>query len=175
VCRGSFVCRRRSTAKAWTRPRSPRRPRSVAPCFPQWFGFRPLEVLLQKSLYRSTIEPATPSSRSFEPTMHCVPCDLFDSSDGGLVGSFNAESRHFIEGSTTVLESMIRSSGCRAERLPTSLTLVATTLAPPSPIEAMANDSPCTAVFRGRAVRIRTAETLHGWWTLWARELMALN
>jgi hypothetical protein len=123
-----------------------------------------LKFRSRKSLYLSTIEPATPGSRSFEPTMHCVPGDLFDSSDGGLVEAFNAESRHFIEGSTTVLESMIRCSGRRAERLPTNLALVATTLPPSGLVKAVSDDPFGSGLSRLRALSVCTAETLHGLW-----------
>src|SRR5215510_8708980 len=121
------------------------------------------------SFYFSVIEPTTPCGCPFQPAMHRIPGNALDSSDGGLVETFQAESGHFIKRGATVVKSMIRRPDCRAECLPTSSTLVATTLAPPSPIEAMAYDGLCTAVFRGRAVRIGTAETLHGWWTLGER------
>jgi hypothetical protein len=63
----------------------------------------------------------------------------------GLDEVFGKDSRNFIKGATPVLESMIGCSGCRAERLPTILALVATTLPPPSRIEAMANDGSSVA------------------------------
>ena len=86
--------------------------------------------------------------------MHGVPCDLFDTSDGGLVESFNAESRHFFESSTTVLESMIRCSGCRTERLPTNLTLVATTLPPSGLVKAVSDDPFGSGLSRPRALLV---------------------
>ena len=61
---------------------------------------------------------------------------------------------------------MIRCPDCRAERLPTNLALVATTLSPSSPVKAMANDGPSVAFSRWRAMLVWTAETLHGSWTL---------
>ena len=95
--------------------------------------------------------------------------------DGGLVQTFDTEGGDLIKDRTPVLESMIRCPGCRAERLPTSLALVATTLSPSSLVEAMANDGSGVAFSRWRAVPVWTAETLHGSWTLSTLELMASN
>jgi hypothetical protein len=73
-------------------------------------------------------EPTTPGSRSFQPTMNCIPGNALGSSDGRFVQAFDAKSCHLIKDRATVLESMIRCAGCRAERLPTSPASVSTTL-----------------------------------------------
>ena len=85
----------------------------------------------------------------------------------GLVEAFHTESGHFIKLGATAMKAIVRRRDCRAECLSTSLTLVATTtLSPSSLIEAVANDGTGALAFRERAVRVGTAETLHGWWTL---------
>jgi hypothetical protein len=76
--------------------------------------------------------------------------------------TLDAESRDLIKGGTPVLESIIRCPSCRAECLPASLALVATMLSPPGLVEAVANDGSDVAMFRGGAVLVGTAETLHG-------------
>jgi hypothetical protein len=125
-----------------------------------------LKFCSRESLYFSITKPATAGSGSFQPTMNCIPSDSLDSSDGGLVEAFHTESGNFIKRGATVVKSIIRRPDCRTECLSTSLTLVATTISPPSLVKAMANDGSAAAVFRGRAVRIGTSETLHGCWTL---------
>ena len=99
-----------------------------------------LKFYRREPSYFSIIEPTTPGGCSFQPTMNRIPGDSLDSSDGGLVQAFDTERGDFIKGRATVLESIIRCAGCRAECLPTSLALVATTLSPPGLVEAMAND-----------------------------------
>ena len=79
--------------------------------------------------------------------MNRIPGDSFDSSNGRLVQTFDTEGGDFIKGGATVLESIIRCPGCRAERLPTSLALVATTLSPPGLVKTMANDGSGVAIF----------------------------
>jgi hypothetical protein len=125
-----------------------------------------LEFHSRESLNFSITKPPAAGACLLQPAMNRIPGNSFDSSDGGLVEAFHAESGHFIKGGATVVKSVIRRPDCRAECLSASLTQEATTLSPPGPIEPMANDGSCTTVFRGRAVRIGTAETLHGWWTL---------
>jgi len=95
--------------------------------------------------------------------MHSVPGNSLDSSDGGLVQTFDTEGGNLIKDRTTVLESMIRCPGCRAERLTANPAPVATTVPPSSRVEAMANDGSGVASSRSRAVLVWTAETLHGW------------
>jgi hypothetical protein len=74
--------------------------------------------------------------------MNCIPGNALDSSDGRLIQALDTERGNLIKDRTPVLESMIRSPGYRAERLPTSPAPVATTLSPSSRVEAMANDGP---------------------------------
>src|SRR5262249_47137686 len=69
----------------------------------------------------SIIEPTTPAGCSFQPAMNRIPGDSFDSSDGGLVEAFHAESRHFIKSGATVLRPTIRCPARRAECLATRL------------------------------------------------------
>jgi hypothetical protein len=107
--------------------------------------------------------------------MNCIPGHALDSSDGGLVQTFDTEGGKLIEVRTPALQSVIGCPGCRAERLPTSLALVATTLSPSSRVEAMANGGSTVAFSRGRATPVWTAKALHGGWTLSTLELMASN
>ena len=94
--------------------------------------------------------------------MNRIPGNLLDSSNGGLAQTFDTEGGDLIEDRTPVLESVIRCPDSRAERLPTSLALVATSFPPSSRVEAMANDGSGVAFSRWRAVLVWTAETLHG-------------
>ena len=94
--------------------------------------------------------------------MDRVPGNSLDSSDGRLIQAFDAERRNFIKGGSPVLESMIRCTSCRAERLPTSLALVATTLPPPGLVEAVGDDVSGSGFSQRRALAAWTAETLHG-------------
>ena len=121
------------------------------------------------------IEPATPGGCSFQPAMYRIPGDFFDSSNGGLVLTLDTEGGNFIKRGAAVLESMIRSACCRAEGLPTSSTLVATTLSPPGLVETIPNNTPGGSFFRGSTVWVGTVETLHGWWTFLTSELYASN
>ena len=105
--------------------------------------------------------------------MNGIPGDLRDSSYGGFVEAFHAESRHFIKSGATVLQPIIRCPARRAECLATRLAPVATTLSAPGRVEAVTNDGSGVAFSRGRAVRVGTVETLHGWWTSQMPELMA--
>ena len=107
--------------------------------------------------------------------MYCVPCDLFDPSDGGLVEALDTEGGDSIKCGATVLESIIGRASRRGEGLSTSLTLVPTTLSPPRRVEAVAHDGSDVALFRGRAVPVGTAETLHGWWNPETQELQLSN
>jgi hypothetical protein len=79
---------------------------------------------------------------------------------------------NLIKDDSPMLESMIGCSDCRAERLPTNLALVATTLSPSSLVKAVANDGSSVAFSGWRVVPVWTAETLHGSWTLSTLELM---
>jgi hypothetical protein len=96
-------------------------------------------------------------------------------SNGRLVQTLDIERGDSIKRGAAVLESIISCPGCRAEHLPTSLALVATTLAPPSCVETMANDGSDVALSRGTAVPVGTVEALHGWWPCRTPKLMAWN
>ena len=72
--------------------------------------------------------------------MDRIPGDPLDSSDGRLIQALDTVRGDFIERGATVLESIIRCPVCRAERLSTSLALVATTLSRLRRVEAVAND-----------------------------------
>jgi hypothetical protein len=85
-------------------------------------------------------EPTTPGSCSFQPTMDCIPGNALGSSDGRFVQAFDAKSCDLVKDRATVLESMIRCAGCRAERLPASPAPVSTTLPPCGLVETVADD-----------------------------------
>ena len=98
--------------------------------------------------------------------MDRVPGDSFDSSNGRPIHALDTEGPNFIERGATVLQSITWCLVCRAERLATSLALVATTLSPPGRVKTVPNDGSDFTFSLGRAVLVGTAETLHGWWTL---------
>ena len=106
-----------------------------------------LEFHSRESLNFSITKPPTAGGSPFQPPMHCVPGDLFDSSNSKLIQTLDAESRDLIKGGTSLLESIIRCPVSRAEGLPTSLALVPTTLPPPRRVEAVANDGSDVALF----------------------------
>jgi hypothetical protein len=127
------------------------------------FDFVCLKLYHRESFYFSVVETTAPGSCSFQPAMNRIPGDSLDSSNGRLVQTLDAEGGDFIKGSVPVLESIIRCPGRRAECLPTSSALVATTLPAPSRVEAVANDGSDVASSRGRTMLVGTAETLHRW------------
>ena len=107
--------------------------------------------------------------------MHRIPRDLFDSSNGGLVQTLDTEGGNFIKRGAAMSESTVGGPRCQGECLPTTPTLVATTLPSPGLVETIANNSPGGSFFEWIAVRVGTIETLHGWWTFLAPELLASN
>jgi hypothetical protein len=125
-----------------------------------------------ESSYPSIIEPAAPGGCSFQPAMYCIPGDFFDSSNGRLVQTLDTEGGNFIKRVAAMLESIISCPGCRAERLSTSLTLVATSFSPPRLVETVANNGSRVTFFRWGTVLVWTVETLHGWWTFLTPELL---
>jgi len=107
-----------------------------------------------KSRCPSIVEATTGTGGPFEPAINRIPGESLHSSDRRLIQPFDAESRDFIKGRAPVLESMIGCPGCRAERLPTHLALVATTLPPSGHVEPMANDGSGVAFSRWRTVLV---------------------
>src|SRR5262249_38902905 len=107
--------------------------------------------------------------------MNCIPGDLLGSSNSRLIEAFDTEGGDLVKDYTPMMDSIIRCPSCRAERLPTSLALVAPTLSPPGRVETVANDGCSVALSRGMAVPVGTIETLHGEWTLSRAKLMASN
>jgi hypothetical protein len=114
----------------------------------------------------SMAEPTTAASCSFQPTMNCIPSNALGSSEGRFVPAFDAKSCDAVKDRATVLESMIRCAGCRAERLPASPASVSTTLPPSGLVETVADDLSTGGLPRQGALAIATAETLHRWGTL---------
>ena len=72
--------------------------------------------------------------------MDRIPGNSLDASNGRLVQTLDTEGGDLIKDRTPVLESMIGCSGCRAERLPTNLALVATMVFPPGFVESAADE-----------------------------------
>jgi hypothetical protein len=118
-----------------------------------------------KALNFLMTKAATAGSCSFQPTMNRIPSDSLDSSNSRLIEAFDTEGGDSVKRGPPMVESIIRCPVCRAERLSTNPTLIATTLSPPSPIEAVANDDSQTAFSGARAVRVGTAQIFHGWRT----------
>src|SRR4029453_13375672 len=98
--------------------------------------------------------------------MNRIASYWLDPGDSRFAHAFDAQSRDFIKSGAPVLESIIRCAGRRAECLPTSSALVATTLSPPSRIETVTDNASCCGFSRPRASPVWTAEKLHRLWTL---------
>ena len=92
--------------------------------------------------------------------MDRIPGNSLDPSDGGLIQTLDTEKGDFIKGGAPVLETIIRCSGCRGERLAASPALAAATLSPSCLVEAMAKDLSGSRLSL-RAAAVWTAETLH--------------
>ena len=56
------------------------------------------------------VEPTTAVARFFQPAIDGIPGNALDSSDGGLVQAFDAESCNLIKSGATMLEPIVRSS-----------------------------------------------------------------
>jgi hypothetical protein len=132
-----------------------------------------LKLCHGEPFYFSIAEATTPVRCSFQPAMDRIPGHSHDSSHGGLVQPLDAESRHLIQDGATVLESLVRRTGIRAERLPTSPATVSTPFPPLGLVEAVENDGSGVGFSRPRALPVWTAETLHGFWILSTVELVA--
>jgi hypothetical protein len=65
--------------------------------------------------YFSIVESTTKGGGLFEPAIAGIPGYPLYSRDSGLVQALDAECGNFIEGRATVLESMVRRTGVRAE------------------------------------------------------------
>jgi len=115
-----------------------------------------------KTFNFSMTKSATASGCSFQPAMNCIPGDLLGSSNSRLIEAFDTEGGDLVKDDTPMMDSIIRCPSCRAERLPTSLALVAPTLSPPGRVETVANDGSGAQVSRGWVMPMGTAETLHG-------------
>jgi hypothetical protein len=63
-------------------------------------------------IYFSIVEVTTPGGCSFKPAMNRIPSNSFDPTDSRFAHAFDAESRDFIKGGATVLESIIGCPGC---------------------------------------------------------------
>src|SRR4030095_4052528 len=139
------------------------------------FDFVCLKLCDGEPIYFSIVEATTPGGCSFKPAMNRIPGNSLDPSDSRFAHALDAQSRDFIKSGAPVLESIIGQPGRRAECLPTSSALVATTLSPPSPIETMTDNASCRGFSRPRASPVWTAETLHRSRTLWTVVLKASN
>ena len=80
-------------------------------------------------------------------------------SNRGLVQALDAQCGDFVEGRATMLESMVWSTGVRAECLPTNPAQISTALPGVGLVEAMEDDAFGTGIFRQSAFRNWTAET----------------
>jgi len=92
------------------------------------------------------VEPTAAVACPFEPASNGIPSDSLYSCDCGLIQTFNAESHNLIEGCATVLESMVRRTGVRAECLSACPTPVSTTPPPFGLAETIADHilvAPC--------------------------------
>jgi hypothetical protein len=110
---------------------------------------------------RSIVESMTRVGGPFEPAIDRIPTDAFNARDGRLVQAFDAEGGDLIEGSATMLESMVGRPGVGGEGPAASLTSVSPTPSPFRPVEAVTDDSSSGASSRQRAVPVWASETLH--------------
>jgi hypothetical protein len=87
-----------------------------------------LKLLDDERSYFSIVEPTTNVGCLFKPAIDGIPGDPLYSGDRGLVQAFDAQHDDFVERRATVLESIIRCAGVRAERLSARPAPVSTTL-----------------------------------------------
>jgi hypothetical protein len=102
---------------------------------------------------------------SCEPPIDRIPGDLLDTSDRCLVQAFDAESGDLVEGRATMLESMVRSLGVRAEGLAASPASVSTPPSPFRPVEAVADDPSSIGFSQQWAFPVCATEAHHCCWT----------
>jgi hypothetical protein len=107
--------------------------------------------------------------------MNRIPGDALDSGNGGFVQALHTKGGYLIKRGATVLESIVGCPGRRAECLPTSLALIATTLSPPGFVKAVANDGFGVALSRGRQCVLGQLRLFTVGWALETPELMASN
>ena len=111
--------------------------------------------------YFSIIELTTRGGCLFEPAIDSIPANPLYSGDGGLIQTFDAESRNLIKGRMTVLESIVGCAGIGAESFAAS----AATISPPPPllgfVESAADDVSETGFSRQCAFPVWAVETLH--------------
>jgi hypothetical protein len=112
------------------------------------FDFVCLKLHHREFFYFSVVETTAPDPGSFQPAMDCIPGDSLTRANGRLVQTLDTERRDFIEGSATVLKSIIGCPGRRVECLPTSWALVATTLPPLSLVETVTDNASCNEFSR---------------------------
>jgi hypothetical protein len=91
--------------------------------------------------YFSIVEPTTKGGCLFKPAIDGIPGDPLYSGDSRLVQTLDAECGNFIEGRATVLESIVRRTGFRAECFSATPAQISTTLRRASLVEAVANDA----------------------------------
>src|SRR4029453_1458434 len=79
-----------------------------------------LKLRDSENCYSSMVEPTTRMGCLFEPSRDGIPGDLLFSGDRRFFRSVDTQGGNFVEGRTTVLESMVRCTGIRAECLAAS-------------------------------------------------------
>ena len=136
---------------------------------PDWMFFvaddRPNLVRLKlrngECSYLSSIEPTTEWAALSSQRATVFQAIRFTRAIADLFRPSTLSRGNFVEGCATVLESMVRRSGVRAKCLPASSAPVST--APPGvgAVEAVTNDVSGAGIFRQKALRVWTAETLH--------------
>jgi hypothetical protein len=113
-----------------------------------------LQFLHSQARDPSRVESMTRFGGPFEPAIDGIPGDLLDARNGGLVPAFDTEGGDLVEGRATILESMVRRRGRRAEGLAASPAAVATTPPPFRPVEAVTHDSSGSGFSRQWAVLV---------------------
>jgi len=109
-----------------------------------------------KALNFLTTKSATAGSCSFQPTMNRIPGDTLDSSNSRFVHTLDTEGGDSVKRGPPMVESIIRCPDCRAERLSTNPTLIATMLSPSGLVEAVSNDGSGNVFFG--------ASVINCWW-----------
>jgi hypothetical protein len=92
-----------------------------------------------------------------QPSIDCIPADVLDSGDRGLILAFDAERRHRIKGVAAMLKSIIRSPDSGAKRLLADHASIPTASPPSGLIETKTDDVSGNGFSRWLAVPVRAA------------------
>src|ERR1019366_92734 len=121
---------------------------------------------------RLIVESTARLGCSLQPTINCVPGNLFDSRNGRFIDSFDAETGDLVKGFAAVMESVINSPAVPAKRLSATFTSKSATPSPPSLVGTITNDRSERGICSQRTLLVWTSEALHGIWTRSTADLL---